>query len=153
MDGATRGSPGRSRAGALVLLLGGVLFVGMNVGLAPLLPMEADFAGVASSPVFLWRQSIASIATLLLLGGSVALHARQAARSGAFGKLAFAASMLATRVLPRLGPALLIAGFFGVALLGAALPGIWGMVAGTVVLGAGWIALGAALFRDPGPGA
>jgi hypothetical protein len=62
------------------------------------------------------------------------------------GWLAFAFSMVLTREYGRLAPTLVIAGFFALPLLGSVLPGAWGMVAGNVVLGAGWILLGRALI-------
>ncbi|MEE8371553.1 MAG: hypothetical protein V3R73_05340 [Sphingomonadales bacterium] len=74
------------------------------------------------------------------------LEAMIAAGTFAIGWLAFSASMLMAKVFTRLGPALVIAGFFAVPLLTVAL-GTWGAIMGTVVLGAGWIVLGRELIK------
>ena len=65
------------------------------------------------------------------------------------GWIAFAASMLFGGVFARLGPALVIAGFFAIPLLAVALPGmgIWGQIMGTVVLASGFILLGRELIK------
>ena len=67
----------------------------------------------------------------------------------AIGWIAFSTSMLIGGVFARLGPALVIAGFFATPLLTVALPslGIWGQIIGTVVMGAGWILLGRELIK------
>jgi hypothetical protein len=66
------------------------------------------------------------------------------------GWIALAVSTLRVTPSSRRGAWLVIAGFFAIPLLGAALPGAWGIVAGNAVLGAGWILLGADLLRaDP----
>ena len=62
------------------------------------------------------------------------------------GWLAVAAVTLRAGVLARRGPFALIGGLFLVPILGGLL-GIWGMVAGNVVLGAGWVLLGLDLRR------
>ncbi len=76
------------------------------------------------------------------------LEAIIVASTFAIGWIAFSASMLVAKVFARLGPALVIAGFFAVPLLAVAL-GIWGQVIGTVVLGSGWILLGRELIKRP----
>ena len=67
----------------------------------------------------------------------------------AIGWIAFSTSMLMGGVFARLGPALVIAGFFATPLLTVALPslGIGGQIIGTVVMGAGWILLGRELIK------
>ncbi len=62
------------------------------------------------------------------------------------GWLAVAIVTLRARVLGRRGPLLLIAGMVLVPLLGGLL-GVWGAVAGNVVLGGGWALLGLDLRR------
>jgi len=58
------------------------------------------------------------------------------------GWLLLAISMLLARVFRRIGPILVIAGMFAVPILAAALPGIWGFVAGNLVIASGWTILG-----------
>ena len=58
------------------------------------------------------------------------------------GWLAFSISILLARVYSRLGPILVIAGFFATPILGAALPGVVGLIVGNAVLGGGWMVLG-----------
>ena len=67
----------------------------------------------------------------------------------ALGWLAFAVSMLVAKVFSRLGPALVIAGFFAVPILTAATSVIVGGALGNAVLGAGFILLGRDLIRNP----
>ncbi len=191
-------------AGGLIVMAGGALMMLINVGLTPLLPIDAPFAELAASQVFAWRQSLAIVAVLLLCIGSVPLYLAHIERTGLGGSIAFilafagsafllahewnqvffvrdlalrlpaslealedapgmtlfdfgaliaastftlgwlgfAASMLANRLYGRLGPILLIAGFFAVPILGAALPLPWGQIPGNIVLGTGWILLG-----------
>ena len=77
------------------------------------------------------------------------LEAIFAAGTFVIGWIAFSASMLFAGVFARLGPTLVIAGFFAVPLLTVAVPGIWGAIMGTVVLGSGWILLGRELIIRP----
>lgn len=65
----------------------------------------------------------------------------------ALGWLAVAVVMLRAGVLGRRGPWAFIVGMFLVPLLGAA-GGVWGAVAGNVVLGGGWALLGLDLRRS-----
>ena len=58
------------------------------------------------------------------------------------GWLLFAISMLMARVFRPLGPLLIIGGLFSISLLTAALPGLWGFVAGNAITALGWIVLG-----------
>ena len=64
------------------------------------------------------------------------------------GWICFAASILANKVFARTGAILVIAGFFAIPLLTAALPGVWGGVLGNIVLGSGWIMLGLELNKQ-----
>jgi len=68
------------------------------------------------------------------------------------GWIMFSASMLRSGVYARRGPILVIAGFFAVPILTAALPDAWGAVVGNAVLGSGWIMLGYELFAFAEPG-
>jgi hypothetical protein len=67
----------------------------------------------------------------------------------ALGWIAFAASMLLARVFARLGPILIIAGFFAIPLLTAATSLELGGALGNAVLGSGFISLGRELFKNP----
>lgn len=66
----------------------------------------------------------------------------------ALGWIALAASTLRTGMLSRRAAGLVIAGLFATPLLGAALPGAWGAVAGNGILGLGWFWLGHDLHRS-----
>lgn len=69
------------------------------------------------------------------------------------GWIAFSVSMLLAKVFARLGPALVIAGFFAIPLLTAATSPVWGGALGNAVLGSGFVLLGRELFKNPaGPG-
>ena len=65
------------------------------------------------------------------------------------GWILFAVSMLVGKVFARLGPALVIAGFFAIPLFSVAMGPIWGGVLGNAVLGSGFILLGRELFKSP----
>jgi hypothetical protein len=65
------------------------------------------------------------------------------------GWISFAISMLLAKVFTRLGPCLIIAGFFAIPLLSAAISPTWGGALGNAVLGAGFILLGRELFKSP----
>ena len=65
------------------------------------------------------------------------------------GWIAFAASMLLAKVFARLGPALIIAGFFAIPLLTAVTSLKLGGALGNTVLGLGFILLGRELFKNP----
>lgn len=64
------------------------------------------------------------------------------------GWIAFSISMLVTGVYTRLGPILVIAGFFAIPILSAILPQLLGMIVGNVVLASGWILLGRELIKN-----
>jgi hypothetical protein len=64
------------------------------------------------------------------------------------GWIAFATSMLVARVFSRLGPALVIAGFFAIPLISAVTTIKLGGALGNAVLGAGFILLGRELFKS-----
>jgi hypothetical protein len=65
------------------------------------------------------------------------------------GWIAFAASMLVANVFARLGPALVIAGFFAIPLLTAVTSLKLGGALGNAVLGTGFILLGRELIKNP----
>ena len=65
------------------------------------------------------------------------------------GWIAFAASMLLANVFSRLGPALVIAGFFAIPLLSAVTSLKLGGALGNAVLGSGFILLGRELIKNP----
>lgn len=67
----------------------------------------------------------------------------------AVGWIAVAVVTLRAGVLGRRGPLALIAGLFLLPILGG-LAGLWGAVAGNIVLGAGWALLGLDLIRVAG---
>jgi hypothetical protein len=69
------------------------LTVGLNVVLTPMLP-DGDFSDIASSNAFLWRQSLAAAAALLLLFGIVGLHVNRLSRIGVFGGVSFALALV-----------------------------------------------------------
>jgi hypothetical protein len=181
----------------------------INAGLAPFLPFDAPYAETAASSIFLWRQSLAMLATVLLLLGSIGLYLHSVDQIGRFGAIAFmltfigcalvlanewctvffvrslalkapevlteldaaegpslydigalialitftigwiifSLSMLIGGVYSRCGPILVIAGFILIPILGAALPGVWGAIAGQGLLGSGWIVLGYELSK------
>ena len=68
------------------------------------------------------------------------------------GWIAFAASMLVAKVFQRLGPALVIAGFFAIPLLSAVTTLKLGGALGNAVLGSGFILLGRELLKSPATG-
>lgn len=65
------------------------------------------------------------------------------------GWISFAASMLVAGVFARLGPALIIAGFFAIPLISAATSPTWGGALGNAILGSGFFLLGRELFKSP----
>jgi hypothetical protein len=65
------------------------------------------------------------------------------------GWIAFAASMLVAKVFARLGPALVITGFFAIPLLAAVTTPKWGGALGNALLGSGFILIGWELFKNP----
>jgi len=66
------------------------------------------------------------------------------------GWIALAAAALRGRAFARMGPLLVIAGFFVTPILGAALPGVLGVILGNGVLGAGWFVMGREVSRAEG---
>ena len=64
----------------------------------------------------------------------------------ALGWIGVAGVTLATKAIARRGPLALLAGILLIPILGAAV-GLWGAVAGNVVLGAGWFLMGLDLRR------
>ncbi len=62
------------------------------------------------------------------------------------GWIALAAATIRAKILSRRAPMLLIAGFFAIPLLGA-LSSLWGAILGNVILGAGFLGLGDALWH------
>ena len=86
-----------ARSAGIALMAGGVLIFLINAILSPLLPKS--FAESAASWVFLWRQSAAAVAAMLLLFGSVGMYLRQARRSGVAGSLAFGGAFVGTALL------------------------------------------------------
>jgi len=64
------------------------------------------------------------------------------------GWIAFAISMLVAKVFPRLGPALVIAGFFAIPLFSTVFSDNLGGALGNAVLGSGFIILGRELIKN-----
>ena len=71
----------------------------MNSVLTPLLPRGVSFAQTVASPVFAWRQSIASVCAALLLFGTVGLYLRQSQKAGKLGAVAFALGFCGSALL------------------------------------------------------
>jgi hypothetical protein len=67
------------------------------------------------------------------------------------GWILFSVSMLLRGVYARLGPILVIVGLFAAPFLSAALPFPWGAIAGSAVLGTGWMILGWRLLSHDDP--
>jgi hypothetical protein len=88
-----------TRSSGVALIAAGLLTVGINAGLTPLLPADASFAESAASQVFLWRQSASALVALLLLWGCIGLYLRQRERAGVFAPLAFAVVFLGNALL------------------------------------------------------
>jgi hypothetical protein len=65
------------------------------------------------------------------------------------GWIALAAVTLGARTLSRGAPLLLIAGFFAIPLLHPLLPGVWGDIVGSAILGGGWFWLGCEIRASP----
>lgn len=192
------------------LIGGGVVTMFLNAVLTPMMPLDAPFAELASSMVFLLRLSLAALGVLFLLlafpgllhvigkrhsrvgGGAFALafvgtallfahewsqvfFVRPFALAApdalnamdgvdgldafdiegiivlaAFmlGWIALSIAMIVGRALSPLGPSLIIAGFFAIPILATAVDGVWGAVAGNVILSSGWIVLGRALQKE-----
>ena len=63
------------------------------------------------------------------------------------GWILLAISALRSGVFSRPAPILVIAGFLAIPLLGAVLPGVWGVVVGNGVLASGWFLLGRDMTR------
>lgn len=76
-------------ATGISLCVAGLLLIGINAVLSPMLP-QGSFGELASSDVFFIRQILAAIAALLMLFGVIGLHLGQMHRSGIFGGISFA---------------------------------------------------------------
>ncbi len=64
------------------------------------------------------------------------------------GWLALAGVTIWARIVSRMAASMVIAGFFLIPMLQPLLPGLLGAIVGNVVLGAGWMWLGAELWRE-----
>lgn len=80
------------------LCLAGLLLIGINAVLFPMLPQGA-FAELAASDVFFIRQILASVTALLMLFGVIGLHLVQMHRSGVFGAISFVLAVVGAVVL------------------------------------------------------
>jgi|SRR5215472_3004685 len=87
------------RSAGLALVGAGVLSVVTNSVLTPLLPRGVSFAQSVASPVFAWRQSVASISAALLLFGTVGLYMRLSEKSGKRGAVAFGLAFCGSALL------------------------------------------------------
>lgn len=85
-------------AGA-ALAAAGVLTIIVNAAVTPTLPRGVPFADVAASTPFLVRQSLAALAAILLMFGSIGLHLRQMEAVGRFGAIAFVLAFTGTALL------------------------------------------------------
>jgi len=63
------------------------------------------------------------------------------------GWILFSVSMLLAKVFARIGPVLVVAGFFAIPLLSALISPVWGGALGNAVLGSGFILLGRELMK------
>jgi hypothetical protein len=66
------------------------------------------------------------------------------------GWIIFSVSMLLSGAYSRRGPIMVMAGFIAIPVLGAALPDMWGLIVGNLVLGCAWILLGRELHKYGG---
>lgn len=87
------------RAAGLALICAGVLHVVTNSVLTPLLPRGVSFAHTVASPVFAWRESVASACAVLLLFGSVGLYLRLPERVRKPGAVAFGLAFCGSALL------------------------------------------------------
>ena len=87
------------RWAGLALIGAGVLELVVNSVLTPVLPRGVPFAQTINSPVFAWRQSIASACAALLLFGTVGLYLRQSQKAGRLGAVAFALAFCGSALL------------------------------------------------------
>jgi hypothetical protein len=94
------------------------------------------------APDMFWTMESAEGANLFDIGAMIALA------MFTLGWIAFSISMLRAGVYSKRGPILVIAGFFAVPILAAALPDVLGMIIGNAVLGCGWILLGFELHKN-----
>lgn len=87
------------RGAGLALIGAGVLELVVNSVFTPLLPRGVPFAQTVISPVFAWRQSLASVCAVLLLFGTVGLYLRQSEKAGKLGAVAFALAFCGSALL------------------------------------------------------
>lgn len=79
---------------------------------------------------------------------SYAIGAMIALTTFSFGWILFTISLLITRKLKRLGPALVIAGFFIIPLISGIFTPVWGGIIGSISLGIGFSLIGIELFKS-----
>ena len=89
----------QTRLFGVALIGGGSMAMVANGAFSPLLPIEAPFAELAGSEVFLARLSLAAAGLMLVLLGMIGLHIRQAAKVSWFGALAFVLAFCGTAAL------------------------------------------------------
>jgi hypothetical protein len=87
------------RGCGVALAIAGLLMIVVNVIVTPLLPSGESFAATAASTAFLWRQSLAAVAAVMLMFGAIGLYLRQINRWGAFGALTFAVALIGSALL------------------------------------------------------
>lgn len=85
-------------ATGISLCLAGLLLIGLNAVLSPMLP-QGGFAEMAASDVFFLRQILAAVAALLMLFGVIGLHIGQMRRSGVFGGVSFTLAVAGAVIL------------------------------------------------------
>ena len=88
-----------TKLGGVAVIIGGAMLIVVNAVVTPMLDLEAPFTEMMASNIYLWRLSLASLAVFLLMAGCPGLHAYQAARSGSFGKVAFALAFVGCALL------------------------------------------------------
>jgi hypothetical protein len=150
-------------AAAMLLLLLGLVglrpTVGGISGAIGVIVYVLAFAGTAMLFAHEWAQvffvhqlAVLDAPALEKLDDSLGpwLDAVLAASVFALGWVALSIWMLAAQRKSWLGPVLVVAGFIAIPALGSIVPGLWGQIAGNVVLSSGWIVLGLGLLkREP----
>ena len=131
---------------------GAVAFVGALLGSALVLAEEwgqlFDVRDLAlRAPETLTKLNAGPGPSLSDVGAMIALG------TFSLGWIALAVVTFRARMLSRSAAVLVIAGFFAIPLLHPVLPGVWGAIVGSSVLGGGWVWLGYEIASLPAAGA
>src|SRR5215210_3860518 len=87
------------RSAGRALVAGGIMTIIVNAVITPFLPGHVTFAETAASTPFLWRQSAAALAAVLLLFGSVGVYLAHDGKRGPFAAIAFALAFVGSALL------------------------------------------------------